>query len=1271
MKMSCFMKTLLFISLLLASAAEADIASVVIDEIHYDPDVKTELVEFVELYNAGTTDVDLSGWYFSNGISFQFPDDAILPAGGYVVATEDPYPAYQPTTIIDKYGADSRLVYGPFAGRLSNEGERIVLRDAEGVKVDEVDYRLGFPWPTVGDAVPENQPGTGRSIQLVNPFFDNDLAGSWRSAYPTPAARNEEVYAENIPPHIRQVKHSPKQPKSNEVVTITAKATDADGVAEVTLIYQLVDPGSYIPLGFPNYTANPYYENPANWSSIPMHDDGLNGDEMAGDDIYTVQLPASLQVHRRLVRYRIRITDDTLRFLIVPYSDDPQPNFAYFVYDGVPAWSAAIKPGDQGQLGQIVEFGTEVMRSLPVYHFIANAQDVQNCQYNRSYENVRFCGTLVYDGAVYDHVEYKIRGEVSTYVSGKNKWKFFFTRGHDFQARDNYRQKYNTRWRVMNLSAGAVPWVPNNRGMGGMDEVVAYALYNLVGVPSPKTHFLQFRIIDDAVEADPSNQYEGDLWGLYLAIEHPDGRFLDEYVLPDGNIYKLEGQGDKKNQGPTQTVDASDLTTFRNGCGWTNTVKWWKENLNLQRYYSFRALNRVVNNMDLRDRYNVYYYHDPQTNLWTAIPWDMDMLYCPCTHWSGVLNIQNCLSHPELRIGYQNRGRELQDLLLTVGQLGQIVDELAAFINPPDQPWTIVDVDRFMWDYNPRTTSPHRGVFYRNPAESDPWAGRAGHPGVLRTLVSADHEGMMQWIKDFMLPGPGGSSSPSSYGADFLNSEVFDSAIPDVPTIAYTGSADYPINDLTFKSSSFSDPQGSGTFKAIRWRIAEVESSSEYVSPPCPDEMITLLELESPDWKYYKGDAGEPSGPVDAWRQLNFDDSSWYEGQTSIGYGDSDDNTILNDMQNNYSTIYLRHKFTVTNVNEIETLKLRVYVDDGCIIWINGTEVARLNVSNSFKAYDDLTDAPYVDDAVWQEFELSPPYDYLVEEENIIAIHVLNSSLNSSDISMDVTLIAETDIGGDCPDDSPASTYTYRSRPGKYEIDEAWESEELTEFDSTITIPASVVQPGRTYRVRCRMKDKTGRWSHWSEPVQFVAGEPLQANILNELRITEIMYNPADADVSRGEMNVDNDEFEFIELKNIGNETLDLTYVSFIEGISFDFASGNITSLDGGDFVLVIKNIAAFEPRYGTGVSNKIAGEYSGKLANEGEKISLVDIWNGIIAEFEYSDDSSWPQSADGAGYSLVPLTSSILGELDGSLNDGGNWRASTNIDGSPGRDDP
>ncbi|UCG58997.1 MAG: lamin tail domain-containing protein, partial [Phycisphaerales bacterium] len=219
-----------------------------------------------------------------------------------------------------------------------------------------------------------------------------------------------------------------------------------------------------------------------------------------------------------------------------------------------------------------------------------------------------------------------------------------------------------------------------------------------------------------------------------------------------------------------------------------------------------------------------------------------------------------------------------------------------------------------------------------------------------------------------------------------------------------------------------------------------------------------------------------------------------------------------------------------------------------------------------------------------------------------------------------------------------------------------------------VTIPASVVRPRRTYRVRCKMKDNTGRWSHWSDAVQFEAGEPLSQGVLADLRVTEVMYNPADPPADEG---IDNDDFEFIELKNMGDETLDLWYISFVDGVTFDFNDSDVQSLGPGEFVLAVKNKEAFLSRYGVALSGIIAGEYNGRLANGGENVKLIDFWNGTIAEFEYGDGRGWPLPADGAGQSLVPLASSLLHQPKGFSNYGGNWRASTYIGGSPGRDDP
>ena len=142
--------------------------SLVINEIHYDPSDKTIPEEFIELYNPGTLPVDLTGWYFSDGISYAFPEGVVVEAGAYLVIAEDP------EVFMSRYGDDLPLL-GPYEGRFSNEGEDVILRDQAGTIVDRVDYRIGFPWPLASA-------GRGSSMELIHPLLENDLGGSWRAS---------------------------------------------------------------------------------------------------------------------------------------------------------------------------------------------------------------------------------------------------------------------------------------------------------------------------------------------------------------------------------------------------------------------------------------------------------------------------------------------------------------------------------------------------------------------------------------------------------------------------------------------------------------------------------------------------------------------------------------------------------------------------------------------------------------------------------------------------------------------------------------------------------------------------------------------------------------------------------------------------------------------------------------------------------------------------------------------------------------------------------
>jgi hypothetical protein len=153
----------------------------------------------------------------------------------------------------------------------------------------------------------------------------------------------------------------------------------------------------------------------------------------------------------------------------------------------------------------------------------------------------------------------------------------------------------------------------------------------------------------------------------------------------------------------------------------------------------------------------------------------------------------------------------------------------------------------------------------------------------------------------------------------------------------------------------------------------------------------------------------------------------------------------------------------------------------------------------------------------------------------------------------------------------------------------------------------------------------------------------------SELHLTEIMYNPPAGN-----------EYEFIELKNNGDSDFELAN-SFFEGIDYSFPPGT-PPLPPGGFVVLASNPAALAKRY---PDVSIGGAYDGQLSNAGEKISLRGPEGTVLISVEFDDESGWPVSPDGRGDSLVLI------DFEGDPNHAKSWRASADLHGSPGEDDP
>ena len=304
---------------------------VVISEIMYHPISHDPADEWLELLNRGDAAVDLTGYQLTAGVDFTFPSVMLEPGEQLVVAADV-------ARFAELYPSVTNVV-GGWEGQLSNKGEDIRLRDELGVEVDETFYAdsgdfaerrlvenfsdvvnivgacsgagtyFGWVWIAPHD-------GEGFSLELINAAFTNDRAHNWGTsavAGGTPGAANS-IAATDIAPAVSNVTHAPPVPTSADPVQIRARIED-DGLTPVTasVFYRVstMDPGPFI--------------------AVEMFDDGMHGDELAGDGVFAATLPA--QAHNTVVEFYISTADESGRARTYPSpSDDAGGQDANLLY---------------------------------------------------------------------------------------------------------------------------------------------------------------------------------------------------------------------------------------------------------------------------------------------------------------------------------------------------------------------------------------------------------------------------------------------------------------------------------------------------------------------------------------------------------------------------------------------------------------------------------------------------------------------------------------------------------------------------------------------------------------------------------------------------------------------------------------------------------------------------------------------------------------------------------------------------------------------------
>jgi len=408
---------------------------------------------------------------------------------------------------------------------------------------------------------------------------------------------------------------------------------------------------------------------------------------------------------------------------------------------------------------------------------------------------------------------------------------------------------------------------------------------------------------------------------------------------------------------------------------------------------------------------------------------------------------------------------------------------------------------------------------------------------------------------------------------------------------------------------TLSNPNGTGTI----YYTLDGSDPREFGSSS--GEVVTLVAEDAPKRIFV------PSGPVsDDWRGGNepFDDSGWNHGDYvadktgGIGYDESNDykpyisydvGSLMNaDWGGTNTSCLVRIPFSLTaeDLGKLSSLTLKVRSDDGFVAFLNGTFPTGAKTTNApdpgSLTWNSSTNGAGPESTAFKIHDISGDMGLLRVGENILAIHSLNAGLTSSDFLVSAVLEAGLEGVGDgnTPGGISSRAIVYTGSP--------------ISLDISTTINARVLVSSNPY-------------SRWSGLAKVGFGV---TPVAESLRITEIMYHPQDTN------DPEDPNEEYIELQNTGPESINLNRVRFANGIRFTF--GDI-DVGPGEFLVVVAKRSAFEARYPS-FSGIIAGEYTGRLDNGGERIELEDAIGRTIHDFRYED--GWRSITDGEGFSLT-----------------------------------
>jgi VCBS repeat-containing protein len=1216
---------------------------IAINEIMYHPSSENDAEEYIELINQGIGAINLTNWQFDRGIDFTFPAVSI-PGGGTLVI------AANPDTFSAKYPSVTNVV-GGWSGQLSNGGERIRLVNRNGLTIDEIEYADEGDWAVrrqqntggeQGWVWISDHDGGGRSLELINPRLLNERGQNWTSSVAvegTPGAANS-VASMATAPLIGDVIHSPAVPRANQQVIVTAALTDLpDATITGTVRYRVST------------------TNPGPFLDAPMFDDGQHGDGDAEDGVYGAFLPG--QSNMTVVEFYVLASNDSGLSRTLP--------------------GPTTAGGAQGAnlLYQVDE--TTYTGTQPVYRVIMTAaenaeynsnnfNDQSDAQMNATFINVDGTGTDV----VYN-VGIRRRGSGSRGETVPN-WRMNIPSDRVFQGVTEIN--LNTQYTFTQLLGMQV------FELAGMPFEEATAVQVHVNGTNRATQLRQAgsHVRLETVGADwAENHYPNDSEGNFYS---PIGGFgqqnTSDLAYFGENPTAYQNLYDKQTN--TASADRSDLIAMLRALDPSATsndvfVETVKQVIDVDQWMRFFAMNTLLVNEENGlingegDDYNLYAgVVDPRFKL---VVHDMDSVFPANIREPNndpalgdtigsvtrdVLNelrnnprIARLLDQPEFLNLYYHHLIDLADKVFNPNVFNALVDNaLGSWVQP-----TYIEAIK--------TFAQQRVAYVRSqvpPVNIPPVATIDGEPPAITPLRNAT----------LTVGGAGVTTYQYSLNGGPLSSSFTVSAPISLTNLA---NGTYTVTVIGRNAAGQIQP-ASAAAVSRSWTV-DTAYSALRISEVMADNQTNLHEGTRPDM-IELFNAGATAIDLSGKSISDRPDEPLmfvFPSGTTIPAGGY--LTVYADSAN---TSGLHLGFALARTGET------IYLFDSAAS--GGALLDKVEFGNQ------LPDRSIARDAQFQ-WRLSNP-TFGVANNAFVTLSAassvrINEWLSSADELFDSDMIelhnpltSPVAIGGmyltDNPNGFPAK---HRIAPNSfiaaqgfavYFADEdtaagpdhlnfrlSADRESIGLLDRHVNrVDTVIFAPQRSDVSQGRTTESSPLFQSFSPPTFGLPNStspslPDPVPLLDHLRITELMYNPAgDGDL------------EFIELHNTGTVTLNLEGVRLRNGVDFTFPA---MTLAPGAYTVVVADQAKFVARYGSAIS--VAGQYAASFNNAGENVELALPlpYDGDIHDFTYDD--AWYPNTDGGGKSLV--IGSPLFDRD-SWDQPTGWRASYALGGSPGRAD-